>query len=96
MEVIWPKDGTAASPIYFLAKKDARPRIDKILEFFIKGFGEIPSAQWFLPLGGPLPPTHSPENTIKWVGWDFIYDNDITVLRDELNGTFRKLVKETF
>ncbi|WP_027179624.1 ABC transporter substrate-binding protein [Maridesulfovibrio bastinii] len=96
MEVIWPKDGTAASPIYFLAKKDARPRIDKILEFFIKGFGEIPSAQWFLPLGGPLPPTHAPENTIKWVGWDFIYDNDITVLRDELNGTFRKLVKETF
>lgn len=96
MEIVWPKDGTAASPIYFLAKKSARPRLDKLLDFFVKGFGEIPSAQWFLPLGGPLPEGHTEDMTIKWVGWDFIRENDITILRDKLNGTFREMVKEAF
>lgn len=95
MKVIWPEDGTAASPIYFLAKRSARPRLDKLLEFFTKGFGEIPSARWFLPLGGPAPDNLAPDARIKWVGWDFIRGNDITAVRDELNATFRRLVQET-
>ena len=95
MKVIWPEDGTAASPIYFLAKSSARPRLDKVLEFFTKGFGEIPSTKWFLPLGGPVPETLSPDAKIKWVGWDFIRENDITKVRDELNSTFRRLVRVT-
>ena len=95
MQVIWPEDGTAASPIYFLAQRKIRPRLDKLLSFFTRGFGEIPSARWFLPLGGPLPENLPPEARIKWVGWDFIRENDITALRDELNSTFRRLVRET-
>ncbi len=95
MRVIWPEDGTAASPIYFLAKKSARPRLDRLLDFFVRGFGEIPSARWFLPLGGPVPDNLPKDAHIKWVGWDFIRSNDITALRDELNATFRRLVRET-
>jgi ABC-type Fe3+ transport system substrate-binding protein len=95
MRVIWPEDGTAASPIYFLAQRKARPRLDKLLSFFTRGFGEIPSARWFLPLGGPLPENLPLDARIKWVGWDFIRENDITAVRDELNSTFRRLVRET-
>lgn len=95
MRVIWPEDGAAASPIYFLAQRSARPRLDKVLDFFTRGFGQIPSARWFMPLGGPLPDNLPPEARIKWVGWDFIRSRDITALRDELNGTFRRLVRET-
>jgi len=95
MQVVWPEDGTAASPIYFLARRTARPRIDPILDFFTKGFGSIDSARWFLPLGGPLPENLPKGAKIKWVGWDFIRENDITALRDTLNATFRELVKET-
>ena len=95
MRVIWPEDGTAASPIYFLAKKSARPRLDPVLDFFTSGFGQIKSARWFLPLGGPLPDELPKDARIKWVGWDFIRERDITALRDELNATFRRLVRET-
>lgn len=95
MRVIWPEDGTAASPIYFLAKRGARPRLDRLIDFFTRGFGEIPSARWFLPLGGPLPDSLPPGARIKWLGWDFIRSRDITALRDELNRTFRSLVRET-
>lgn len=95
MRVVWPEDGTAASPIYFLARRSVRPRLDRLLRFFTDGLGAIPSARWFLPLGGPLPESLSPEAKIKWVGWDFIRERDITVLRDELNATFRRMVRET-
>lgn len=95
MRVIWPEDGTAASPIYFLAKRTARPRLDKLLDFFTRGFGQIQSARWFLPLGGPLPESLPAEARIKWVGWDFIRSHDVTAVRDELNSAFRRLVKET-
>lgn len=95
MRVIWPADGTAASPIYFLAKATSRPRLDDLLDFFTRGFGEIESARWFLPLGGPLPDNLPPGASIKWVGWDYIRERDITALRDELNAVFRSLVQET-
>ncbi len=93
MRVVWPEDGAAASPLYFLAKKTARPRLDALISFFTKGFGELESAHWFLPLGGPVPETMPEHARIKWVGWDFIYNQDITAIRDELNLTFRKLVR---
>lgn len=93
MRVVWPADGTAASPLYFLAKKSARPRLDPLLRFFTEGFGQVQSARWFLPLGGPLPPGLPAGARIKWIGWDFIRENDITALRDELNVRFREMVR---
>lgn len=95
IRVVWPEDGAAASPIYFLAKRRARPRLDRLLHFFTHGFGDIPSAKWFLPLGGPLPDSLPSGARIKWLGWDFIRGRDITALRDELNRTFRARVRET-
>lgn len=95
MRVIWPQDGTAASPLYFLAKKSARPRLDAVIDFFTNGFGQVDSARWFLPLGGPLPPGLPQGAKVKWIGWDYIRDNDITALRDELNVRFREMVRVT-
>ncbi len=93
MRVIWPKDGTAASPLYFLAKQSEHARLAQLLHFFTHGFGAIESARWFLPLGGPLPENLPAGAAIRWVGWDFIAKHDITVLRDMLNTRFRELVR---
>lgn len=92
MKVIWPEDGAAASPLYFLAKKSEQKRLERLISFFTQGIGTIPSARWFLPLGGPAPASLPTKAKIKWVGWDYIEACDITDLRDELNGAFRQLV----
>ncbi len=94
MKVIWPEDGAAASPLYFLVKKSAAKRLAPLISFFNGGFGQIESARWFLPLSGPLPEGLSKDARIKWVGWDFVTEHDITSVRDELNDRFRKLVQE--
>jgi len=95
MRVVWPEDGAAASPLYFLVKQSARPRLDPLVRFFTEGFGQVDSARWFLPLGGPLPDGLLENAKVKWIGWDYIRDNDITVLRDELNARFREMVRVT-
>ncbi|MDR3640455.1 MAG: ABC transporter substrate-binding protein [Humidesulfovibrio sp.] len=92
VRVIWPEDGAAASPLYFLAKKSEKQRLAPLLECLTTGFAAIPSAAWFAPLAldaarSPLPP----EASLKWVGWDFIRSRDINALRDQLNAEFRTL-----
>jgi ABC-type Fe3+ transport system substrate-binding protein len=92
VRALWPEDGAAASPLYFLAKRSERERLAPVIRFLLEGFAGIPSAAWFapqaLPAGGsPLPP----EARLKWVGWDFIRKTDINALRDEMNARFRSL-----
>jgi ABC-type Fe3+ transport system substrate-binding protein len=95
MKVIWPQDGAAASPLYFLVKQCEQKRLKRLISFFTQGIGTIDSARWFLPLGGPMPTGLSQNAKIKWVGWEFIENCPIADLRDELSGTFRRLVSET-
>lgn len=84
-----PKDGAAASPLYFLAKRKEKERLSELLSFFTTGFASIKSASWFVPIG-QTDLTGFPEGAkLKWIGWDYIERNDINTLRDELNLSFR-------
>lgn len=91
VDVVWPEDGAAASPLYFLAKKSEKARLARLLDFFVHDFGNISSAAWFIPLDGsrtyPLPA----QAKLKWVGWDFIASRDVNALRDELAVKFRMM-----
>jgi len=92
VRVIWPEDGAAASPLYFLAKQSESRRLAQLIQALTTGFAAIPSAAWFAPLAlsaqaSPLPP----EASLKWVGWDYIKTNDINALRDLLNREFRTM-----
>ena len=93
IRVIWPEDGAAASPLYFLAKKNAHERLAELIAFFTAGFASIESAAWFAPLDASVPARLPAEARLKWVGWDFIEDNDVNFLRDSLNAQFRSMVR---
>jgi ABC-type Fe3+ transport system substrate-binding protein len=93
MKVIWPEDGAAASPLYFLAKQSEQKRLQHLISFFTEGIGAIQSARWFLPIGGPAPQSLPSNAHIKWVGWNYIESCHITELRDELKDLFRRVVK---
>jgi ABC-type Fe3+ transport system substrate-binding protein len=97
IRIVWPEDGAAASPLYILAKKTERERLRELIGFFSGrsrgGFAGIESAAWFAPLSGSAPSKLPGEARLKWVGWDFIEDNDVNALRDKLNALFRAMVK---
>ena len=91
VEVVWPEDGAAASPLYFLAKKSEHGRLARLIDFFVHGFGDIDSAAWFIPLDGSRPSRLPAHASLKWVGWDFIAGHDVNALRDQLAVKFRML-----
>ena len=95
VRTVWPEDGAAASPLYFLAKKSEKERLRDLLSFFTRGFSTIESAAWFLPLGSTDMSAHPANARIKWIGWNFIEENDVNGLRDELNLAFRAAQKES-
>ena len=58
---------------------------------FANGFGGIDSAAWFIPMDGSRPSPLPHNARLKWVGWDFVENNDVNSLRDILALKFRRL-----
>jgi ABC-type Fe3+ transport system substrate-binding protein len=94
VEIVWPADGAAASPLYFLAKKTEHKRLAPVLDFFVHGFGGIDSATWFMPVDGSRPSRLPAHAKLKWVGWDFVAQNNVNSLRDQLVIKFKRFAPE--
>ncbi|BCJ95993.1 hypothetical protein acsn021_35620 [Anaerocolumna cellulosilytica] len=76
---VWPKDGAIISPIFLLAKKQNKDKIKPFVDFlYSKEIGEILSSNGKFPSTNPLVDNHlSPDQKFMWLGWDYIYNNDI-------------------
>lgn len=90
-EVIWPEDGAMILPKYMLVKKKSIDKVKSLIDYNIgKDFGEIcakanmPSlnkeVENFLPNGAKL----------KWLGWDYIRENDVIEIEEKCERIFMK------
>ncbi|MBN1957715.1 MAG: ABC transporter substrate-binding protein [Desulfuromonadales bacterium] len=90
LEIVWPDDGAIVSPIFMLTKHVSVDRTAPIAEFLSgKAVGEI------LAQKGLFPSLHPEvDNQLnfahpwKWIGWDYIYQNDIGELIRQTNQVF--------
>ncbi len=90
MELIWPEDGAILEPVYMLVKKIGLKRAE-VLALYITGkdFGELAAGMGF-PSQHIDVDNRLPEGAgFKWVGWDFIRNNDIHRLKKNLADIFR-------
>lgn len=90
MKVVWPKDGAIISPIFMLIKRNRLEVIKPIADFiYSKNAGEILAHKGLFPSTNPEVKNILPENaTFKWLGWNYIYSNDIGELIDKTNNIF--------
>ncbi|MCK5841444.1 MAG: ABC transporter substrate-binding protein [Candidatus Sabulitectum sp.] len=94
MIAVWPEDGAIISPIFMLAKKEKIEELQPVIDFFASvEVGKI------LSHGGLFPSVHpdldnriSPENKFMWLGWDYIYSNDISALILKCEALFNKAI----
>jgi len=82
MAAVWPSDGAIISPIFMLSKQDKLKNLQPVIDFFSsKEVGEILSHSGLFPSVHPNVDNHiPPENKYMWLGWDYIYNNDISTL----------------
>lgn len=95
MELVWPKDGAIISPIFMLSKKETKNKTKSIVDFFAsKEAGEILSHKGKMPSINPEVDNMIPkENKYMWLGWDFIKENDISVLIKKCENIFNETLK---
>lgn len=82
LEIIWPEDGAVVSPIFMLTKKASLDKVKPIAEYLSsKPVGEILAQKGLFPSVHPdVDNQLEGEHPWKWVGWDYIYQNDIGAL----------------
>ena len=90
MKAVWPEDGAIVSPIFLLAKKEKREKLQPLIDFF----GSAPLGE-LLAHKGLFPSTHPDvDNQLEegarflWLGWDYIRSNDISALIEHCAGVF--------
>lgn len=87
-QLVWPEEGAIVSPVQMLVKKGAYEKHKEIIDF-ITG-EEIASAM----ISSGFPSTNeNVENKItphklNWLGWDFIYSQDIAGIKDKTQEVF--------
>lgn len=78
MKAVWPEDGAIVSPIFMLSKKEKKEEIKEITDMFMsKETGEILSHRGLFPSVHKDVNNNLTDKTFKWVGWDYINDNNI-------------------
>lgn len=90
-EVIWPAEGAIISPIFMLTKASKAKELDKIIKFMSgKTVGDTLANQGLFP--SVHPEVKNPVNgrPMLWVGWDFIYSNDMGKLIKKCEEAFKE------
>lgn len=77
LRMVWPKDGAIVSPIFSFHKDN--PELKPLSEFLHgETVGKILSENGNFPSSNPKVETGlTPDQTLWWVGWDFLHSEDI-------------------
>jgi ABC-type Fe3+ transport system substrate-binding protein len=94
MTAVWPEDGAIISPIFMLSKKEKIDKLQPVIDFFASlEVGKILSHSGLFPSVHPDIDNNIPaENKFMWLGWDYIYDNDISKLIDHCDKLFNEAI----
>lgn len=92
MQPIWPSDGAIISPIFLLSKESKRDILEPVVDFFAsKEVGEILSHNGRFPsVNIEVDNMISMEHKYMWLGWDYIYNNDIGELIERCESIFNE------
>ncbi len=89
--IIWPEDGAIVSPVFMLVKKDKIEKHQALLDFLVsKKTGEMFVGRYFPSINPDVSHSDFPIET-SWLGWDFLTNNDIGKLKDEIREVFMEV-----
>ncbi len=91
LQAVWPSDGAIISPIFMLSKASKEQELKEVYEFFLsKEVGEILSHKGLFPSTNNEVDNKLKDNTFKWIGWDYINNNDIGSILKECMELFER------
>jgi ABC-type Fe3+ transport system substrate-binding protein len=89
VSIVWPKDGALVSPVTMLVKADRREELQYLIDFLIGPEVAGICAGAAFPAMHPEVDNKLPDAaTFKWIGWDYIKNNDLKTLIADTNAAF--------
>jgi len=92
IKVIWPDDGALASPVILQVKPEKKEELKPVLDYLVGR----QLAQILAGAGFPVPHADVAADVqtkpLKWLGWNFLRQNDLPTLNVEIDKTFMPLV----
>jgi ABC-type Fe3+ transport system substrate-binding protein len=94
MVAVWPEDGAIISPIFMLSKKEKIDKLQPVVDFFAsETVGKVLSHSGLFPSVHPdIDNRISKENKLMWLGWDYIYENNISELIHHCENVFESSI----
>lgn len=95
MIAVWPEDGAIISPIFMLTKRDKIDKLQPVIDFFAsKEIGETLAHKGLFPSIHPEVDNRLKEgDKFMWIGWDYIYNNDIGKLIGTCESLFNSAIQ---
>ena len=87
-KIIFPVEGAIISPVQMLVKKGAYLKHKLIIDFILGEDMATVLAQSGFPSAHPTSENKLPSNTLNWIGWDFIKENDIKACKEKMQQLF--------
>ncbi len=96
MKAVWPEDGAIISPIFMITKAKYKEELKPVVDFFMSyNVSEILAIKGLFPSVSPNIDNQIPEqNKFMWLGWDYIYENNVSDMIPKLEAMFHEGVKE--
>lgn len=92
--IIWPEDGALVCPVCIISKESKLKETEVLINFLTGAEFGTKCANNYFPALNPNVDNHLPENAkFKWLGWDYIRENNIEELRLKANKIFIKAWK---
>jgi ABC-type Fe3+ transport system substrate-binding protein len=89
VEIIFPEEGALISPVQILVKKSALEKMTPVTNFLLSKELQQHCANNFFPSFHPDVINRLPDNSpLYWIGWDYIYSNDIGQIKETLRIKF--------
>ena len=86
---IWPEDGALASPVTLLVKKDAAVEFKAVVDYLTgKSMAQVFSGAYFPSPRPDIDNGLSDDARLKWLGWDYIRENDLKRINKEIDDVF--------
>ena len=96
ISIIWPEDGALVSPVTMLVKTGKRAALQPLTDFLTSAQVAGICADASFPALHPDVDNRLPDDAaFKWIGWEYVKDNDIKSLLVEINATFLRAFAES-
>lgn len=89
--IVWPEDGILAYPISVLVKADKMQKLQELVDYLTGPQIARICAEAYFPAVHADVKVNLPEHVkLKWLGWDFIKNNDMKYLVETMNSAFMR------